>query len=118
MTGFGDGSGSKDFEAHATNKGPMTGEAVGNQRNGTRGKTVLTEDGPLRIEVPRDRDATSSTTQRLTIALAATASSWQSHCTSQRMSHRCSTVRSAVVTGAQSFPRMPAVHVRSVTAAP
>jgi putative transposase len=31
-------------------------EAVSNQRNGTSGKTVLTEDGPLRIEVPRDRD--------------------------------------------------------------
>ena len=32
-------------------------EAVTNQRNGTSAKTVLTEDGPLRIEVPRDRDA-------------------------------------------------------------
>ena len=28
-----------------------------NHRNGASGKTVLTEDGPLRIEVPRDRDA-------------------------------------------------------------
>jgi putative transposase len=27
-----------------------------NQRNGRSGKTVLTEDGPLRIEVPRDRE--------------------------------------------------------------
>ncbi len=27
-----------------------------NQRNGTSGKTVQTEDGPLRIEVPRDRE--------------------------------------------------------------
>jgi transposase-like protein len=26
-----------------------------NHRNGASGKTVLTEDGPLRIEVPRDR---------------------------------------------------------------
>jgi putative transposase len=33
-------------------------EAVTNQRNGSSGKTVLTEDGPLRIEVPRDREAT------------------------------------------------------------
>jgi transposase-like protein len=32
-------------------------EAMSNQRNGTSGKTVLTEDGPLRIDVPRDRDA-------------------------------------------------------------
>ncbi|WP_284415867.1 IS256 family transposase [Acidovorax sp. SUPP3334] len=32
-------------------------EAVSNQRNGSTGKTVLTEDGPLRIDVPRDRDA-------------------------------------------------------------
>ena len=32
-------------------------EAVSNQRNGSTGKTVLTDDGPLRIDVPRDRDA-------------------------------------------------------------
>src|SRR3982750_3776361 len=31
-------------------------EATGNQRNGASGKTVLTEDGPIRIEVPRDRE--------------------------------------------------------------
>ena len=29
-----------------------------NHRNGTGGKTVLTDDGPLTIEVPRDRDGT------------------------------------------------------------
>ena len=29
---------------------------AGNHRNGSIGKTVLTEDGPLRIEVPRDRE--------------------------------------------------------------
>src|SRR5215468_4009283 len=29
-----------------------------NHRNGTGGKTVLTDDGPLRIDVPRDRDGT------------------------------------------------------------
>jgi len=29
---------------------------VSNQRNGVSGKTLLTDDGPLRIEVPRDRD--------------------------------------------------------------
>jgi putative transposase len=28
---------------------------IGNHRNGRTGKTVLTEDGPLRIDVPRDR---------------------------------------------------------------
>ncbi len=27
-----------------------------NHRNGASGKTVLTEDGPLRIDVPRDRE--------------------------------------------------------------
>ena len=27
-----------------------------NHRNGATGKTVLTEDGPLRLEMPRDRD--------------------------------------------------------------
>ncbi len=30
--------------------------AVTNQRNGRSGKTVLTDDGALRIDVPRDRD--------------------------------------------------------------
>ena len=30
-------------------------EASTNQRNGTSGKTVLTDDGPLRIDIPRDR---------------------------------------------------------------
>ena len=31
-------------------------EGVANQRNGASAKTVLTDDGPLRIEVPRDRE--------------------------------------------------------------
>jgi putative transposase len=31
-------------------------EDSSNQRNGSSGKTVLTEDGPLRVEVPRDRE--------------------------------------------------------------
>lgn len=31
-------------------------EGAANLRNGNSAKTVLTEDGPLRIEVPRDRD--------------------------------------------------------------
>ena len=31
-------------------------EDGGNHRNGSTGKTVLTEDGPVRIEVPRDRE--------------------------------------------------------------
>jgi len=30
-------------------------EAATNHRNGASGKTVLTEDGPLRVEVPRSR---------------------------------------------------------------
>jgi len=35
--------------------GTAAPEASGNHRNGRSAKTVLTEDGPLRIEVPRDR---------------------------------------------------------------
>jgi putative transposase len=31
-------------------------EAAQNHRNGASGKTVLTDDGPVRIDVPRDRD--------------------------------------------------------------
>src|SRR5919109_2959799 len=33
-------------------------ELATNHRNGTSGKTVLTDDGPVAIEVPRDRDGT------------------------------------------------------------
>jgi transposase-like protein len=33
------------------------GRDGGNSRNGTRTKTVLTEIGPVEIEVPRDRDS-------------------------------------------------------------
>ena len=36
--------------------GTVKPEDASNHRNGKSGKTVLTEDGPLRIEVPRDRD--------------------------------------------------------------
>ncbi len=35
----------------------LAGRDGGNSRNGTRTKTVLTEIGPVQIEVPRDRDA-------------------------------------------------------------
>lgn len=31
-------------------------EGANNQRNGRSGKTVLTDDGPLRLDIPRDRD--------------------------------------------------------------
>ena len=40
------------YEAH-----DAAGRDGGNSRNGTRIKTVLTEIGPVEIEVPRDRDA-------------------------------------------------------------
>jgi putative transposase len=40
------------YEAH-----DVAGGHSGNSRNGTRTKTVLTEIGPVEIEVPRDRDA-------------------------------------------------------------
>jgi putative transposase len=33
------------------------GRGTGNSRNGTRAKTVLTDIGPVRVDVPRDRDA-------------------------------------------------------------
>src|SRR6202522_4555772 len=33
-------------------------EDASNHRNGSSGKTVLTGDGPIRIDVPRDRDGT------------------------------------------------------------
>ena len=36
--------------------GAVKPEQASNHRNGASGKTLLTEGGPLRIEVPRDRD--------------------------------------------------------------
>jgi putative transposase len=36
--------------------GPEKPHALTNHRNGKSGKTVLTDDGPLRLEIPRDRD--------------------------------------------------------------
>ena len=33
-----------------------TGRDGGNSRNGKRGKTILTEAGPVPLQVPRDRD--------------------------------------------------------------
>jgi len=33
------------------------GRGTGNSRNGTRAKTVLTDIGPVQVDVPRDRDA-------------------------------------------------------------
>jgi putative transposase len=40
------------YEAH-----DPAGQYSGNSRNGTRSKTVLTEIGPIELDVPRDRDA-------------------------------------------------------------
>lgn len=40
--------------------GAVRAEDVNNQRNSTSGQTVLTDDGPLRLEIPRDRDASSA----------------------------------------------------------
>ena len=39
-------------------KGDPAGRGTGNNRNGTSAKTVLTEDGAVEIEVPRDRNGT------------------------------------------------------------
>jgi putative transposase len=39
-------------------KGDPAGRGTGNTRNGSYAKTVLTEDGAVAIEVPRDRNAT------------------------------------------------------------
>jgi transposase-like protein len=39
-------------------KHDSSGRNLGNSRNGSRSKTVLTEAGPVTIEVPRDRDGT------------------------------------------------------------
>lgn len=41
------------YDMHA-----VDGRNSGNSRNWTRAKTVLTEAGPVTIEVPRDREGT------------------------------------------------------------
>jgi putative transposase len=41
------------YDMHA-----LEGRNNGNSRNGSRSKTVLTEAGPVTIEVPRDREGT------------------------------------------------------------
>src|ERR1700755_838055 len=38
-------------------KGDPAGRGTGNARNGSYAKTVLTEDGAVEIDVPRDRNA-------------------------------------------------------------
>lgn len=45
-------SGHLGYEAHV-----VAGRDGGNSRNGKRAMTVITEVGPVDIEVPRDRDA-------------------------------------------------------------
>ena len=44
--------------------GAVKPESTSNHRNGSTGKTVLTDDGPLRIEVPRDREGSFEPVQR------------------------------------------------------
>ncbi len=47
-----------EMDAHlGYRKHDPAGNGSGNSRNGRRAKTVLTEAGPVEIEVPRDRDA-------------------------------------------------------------
>jgi transposase-like protein len=45
-----------DAKRHSLHGKRVDPEEASNHRNGASGKTVLTEDGPLRIEVPRDRE--------------------------------------------------------------
>jgi putative transposase len=52
-------------------KGDRAGNNGGNSRNGVRGKTVLTEVGPVDIVVPRDRDGTFEPADRQEAATAA-----------------------------------------------
>jgi putative transposase len=47
-----------EMDAHlGYRKHDPAGDGSGNSRNGKRAKTVVTDVGPVRIEVPRDRDA-------------------------------------------------------------
>jgi putative transposase len=55
-------------------KHAVEGRNRGNSRNGTRSKTVLTEIGPVEIEVPRDRDASSIRRRSASISAGSMAS--------------------------------------------
>ena len=50
------------YERHAPE-----GRVGGNSRNGTRAKTVLTEIGPVEVDVPRDRQGTFEQTDNVSI---------------------------------------------------
>jgi putative transposase len=55
------------------------GRNHGNSRNGTRSKTVITEIGPVDIDVPRDRDATFDPQTGVTInAVSVGSTRWSS----------------------------------------
>ena len=47
-----------ELDAHLDSDEGAAGRAGGNHRNGRSGKTVLTDDGPVRVEIPRDRAGT------------------------------------------------------------
>lgn len=55
-------------------KHELAGRNGGNSRNGTRLKTVLTEIGPVEIEVPRDREGASNPRSCASASAASTAS--------------------------------------------
>lgn len=56
-------------------KNDPAGRNGGNSRNGHRGKTVLTEAGPVELSVPRDRDA--SFEPKIVAKRPAQAETWQ-----------------------------------------
>ena len=52
----------------------LAGRNRGNSRNGTRAKTVLTDIGPVEVEVPRDGTARSTPSSSASASAASTAS--------------------------------------------
>jgi putative transposase len=65
-------------------KHDSAGRNSGNSRNGTRAKTVLTEIGPVEIEVPRDTESTFEP-QVVRSASGASRGSMRSSCRSLRV---------------------------------
>jgi transposase-like protein len=47
-----------ELDAHLDSDEGAAGRGGGNHRNGRSGKTVLTDDGPVRVDIPRDRAGT------------------------------------------------------------
>lgn len=77
-------------------------EYAGNYRNGSAGKTLLTEDGPVRTEVPCDREGTCCALRRPAASTAAVATCAERLSPPRSMAWRSSRTDGSTRTGGNS----------------